>query len=43
LLVRRSLRHPLNPHLRAATARETALLARQQEPTVRERLAERRH
>ena len=29
LLARRSLRHPLRPHLRLPTARETALLARQ--------------
>ncbi|HYX67190.1 MAG TPA: DEAD/DEAH box helicase [Burkholderiales bacterium] len=43
LLVRRSLRHPLNPHLRAATAREAALLARQQEPSAIERLSARRH
>ncbi|HEX4927544.1 MAG TPA: DEAD/DEAH box helicase [Burkholderiales bacterium] len=43
LLIRRSLRHPLQPHLRAATARETALLTRQQEPSAIERLAERRH
>ena len=27
LLARRSLRHPLRPHLRLPTARETALLA----------------
>jgi hypothetical protein len=28
LLARRSLRHPLRPHLRVPTARESALLAR---------------
>jgi ATP-dependent helicase Lhr and Lhr-like helicase len=43
LLVRRSLRHPLNPHLRTPTVRETAMLARNTEPTASERLAERRH
>jgi ATP-dependent Lhr-like helicase len=43
LLARRSLRHPLNPHLRAPTAREAAMLARRQEPSALERLADRRH
>jgi ATP-dependent Lhr-like helicase len=43
LLVRRSLRHALRPHLRAPTAREAALLAHKQEPSVLERLSERRH
>jgi ATP-dependent helicase Lhr and Lhr-like helicase len=43
LLVRRSLRHPVSPHLRSPSARETALLARQQQPTAVERLSERRH
>jgi ATP-dependent Lhr-like helicase len=43
LLVRRSLRHPLDPHLRAPTPREAAMLARKQEPTAIERLSERRH
>jgi ATP-dependent Lhr-like helicase len=43
LLVRRTLRHPLRPHLRTPTAREAAMLARTQEPTAVERLAERRH
>jgi ATP-dependent Lhr-like helicase len=43
LLVRRSLRHPLDPHLRSPTPREAAMLARKQEPTAVERLSERRH
>ncbi len=43
LLVRRSLRHAVGPHLRLPSAREAALLARQQQPTTRERLSERRH
>ena len=43
LLARRSLRHPLNPHLRAPTAREAAMLARKAEPSALERLSERRH
>jgi ATP-dependent Lhr-like helicase len=33
LLARRSLRHPLRPHLRTPTAREAAVLARRQPPT----------
>jgi ATP-dependent Lhr-like helicase len=43
LLVRRSLRHAPRPHLRQPTAREAAMLARKSEPSVTERLAERRH
>jgi ATP-dependent Lhr-like helicase len=43
LLVRRALRHPLAPHLRAPTLREAAMLARKAEPSAIERLAARRH
>jgi ATP-dependent Lhr-like helicase len=43
LLVRRSLRHPIDPHLRSPTPREAALLARKQQPSALERLSERRH
>jgi ATP-dependent Lhr-like helicase len=43
LLVRRSLRHPLDPHLRSPTPREAALLARKQQPSALERLSARRH
>jgi ATP-dependent Lhr-like helicase len=43
LLVRRSLRHAPRAHLRVPTAREAAMLARKTEPSVVERLAERRH
>ncbi|HUQ77182.1 MAG TPA: ATP-dependent DNA helicase, partial [Burkholderiales bacterium] len=32
LLARRSLRHPLRPHLRTPTAREAAIMARRQRP-----------
>jgi hypothetical protein len=32
LLARRSLRHPLRPHLRTPTARESALIARKRIP-----------
>jgi ATP-dependent Lhr-like helicase len=43
LLVRRSLRHPIDPHLRSPTLHEAALLARKQQPSALERLSERRH
>ena len=39
LLARRSLRHPLRPHLRLPTARETALLARNKPLTESEQAA----
>ena len=39
LLARRSLRHPLRPHLRLPTARETALLARKKPLTETEHAA----
>jgi hypothetical protein len=32
LLARRTLRHPLRPHLRTPTAREAAILARHRAP-----------
>jgi len=34
MLARRSLRHPLLPHLRRATAREAAALARSRDRTM---------
>jgi len=39
LLARRSLRHPLRPHLRLPTSREAALLARKQMPSETEQAA----
>ena len=39
LLARRSLRHPLRPHLRTPTAREAALLARKRAPSESEQAA----